>query len=131
MLRRIATLLAALIFSLSAHAQDHNFTTPGNAVVPGYVTMCLNSSGNAIPCTPAAPTSAAKTLAIYGDSFATNAGLSAAQLPCNQFCQTAISGNYYTWADIYSGYRVMHESIFAQSGTVTNCGVTGTTTAQI
>lgn len=74
---------------------------------------------------------ASKTLVIYGDSFATNAGLAAAAIPCGGFCQTAIDGNYYTFADIYSGFRVTHPSPFAQSGTVTNCGVTGTTTAQI
>ena len=42
----------ALLFTAitPAAAQDHNFPTPGNAIVPGYVTMCLNGSNQAIPC---------------------------------------------------------------------------------
>lgn len=42
--------LFALLFAAPAAAQDHSFPTPGNAVVPGYVTMCINGSNQAIPC---------------------------------------------------------------------------------
>lgn len=111
-LSRLSAFLCALLLTSQAWGQ----TLGPSPIQSGYGKMQL-------------PTG--KTLAIYGDSFATNAGLSAAAIPCNQFCQTAISGNYFTWADIYSGYRITHPSPFAQSGTVTNCGVTGTTTAQI
>jgi lysophospholipase L1-like esterase len=73
----------------------------------------------------------ARNLVIYGDSFAANAGYSQAALPCGQFCGTAISGNYFTWTMIYSNYRVSMTQIAPWSGTVTNCGVSGQTTAQI
>lgn len=48
MLRYLA--LFALLLATPAAAQDHFFPTPGNAIVPGYVTMCLNGSNQAIPC---------------------------------------------------------------------------------
>lgn len=48
MLRYLALLL--LLAATPAAAQDSNFPTPGNARVPGYVTMCLNGSNQAIPC---------------------------------------------------------------------------------
>lgn len=48
MLRYLAFL--SLLAVTPAAAQDSNFPTPGNARVPGYVTMCLNGSNQAIPC---------------------------------------------------------------------------------
>ena len=50
MLRYLKHALIAPLFAIPALAQDHNFPTPGNAIVPGYVTMCLNGSNQAIPC---------------------------------------------------------------------------------
>lgn len=74
----------------------------------------------------------ARSLVIYGDSFAANAGSSAAAYPCGQFCGSAISGNYFTWAQIYSGYRLTRATQTTASGApITNCGVTGQTSAQI
>jgi len=48
-------LLAVLGFTPAA-AQDHFFPTPGNAIVPGYVTMCIVAN-QAVPCTPASGSS--------------------------------------------------------------------------
>lgn len=48
MLRYLA--LLALLLVTPAAAQDHNFPTPGNAIVPGFVTMCINGSNQAVPC---------------------------------------------------------------------------------
>lgn len=47
MLRYIA--LFALLLITPAAAQDHVFPTPGNATVPGYVTMCIVAN-QAVPC---------------------------------------------------------------------------------
>jgi hypothetical protein len=47
MLRYLA--LLALLLVTPAAAQDHVFPTPGNATVPGYVTMCIVAN-QAVPC---------------------------------------------------------------------------------
>lgn len=49
-MRSLAFVLA--LFALHAtHASDNNFPTPGGATADGKVTMCLNSAGEAVPCT--------------------------------------------------------------------------------
>jgi hypothetical protein len=50
MRRLILAALVACATVCSAQAQDHSFPTPGNATVGGYVPMCLNQSGQAVPC---------------------------------------------------------------------------------
>ena len=52
MLRYLA--LFALLLLTPATAQDHEFPTPGNATVPGYVTMCIVAN-QAVPCAAGAP----------------------------------------------------------------------------
>lgn len=72
-----------------------------------------------------------KTYAILGDSFASNAGSSAAAQPCNSSCGSAISGNYFTWADLYMASRIYRNPNTTSAGLVTNCGISGATSAGI
>lgn len=56
---RYLTLLMLLLVTPAA-AQDHFFPTPGNATVPGYVTMCIVAN-QAVPCSPGVASGAAIT----------------------------------------------------------------------
>lgn len=49
----LAALFGVMVAAAPAAAQDHNFPTPGGAIVDGKVEMCLNSSGHAAPCSAA------------------------------------------------------------------------------
>lgn len=50
----IGMALLCMVASIPALAQDHNFPTPGNSIVPGIVNMCWNGTA-AAPCTAANP----------------------------------------------------------------------------
>lgn len=105
------------------------------------ITLCcvIGAAAAQSPPVPLGPSAAAptlarpalKTLVILGDSFAGNTGLAQANLPCGTACTTGTSGNYFTWAQIYSAYALSRPALAPYSGTVTNCGVGGTTTSQI
>lgn len=45
----LAAVVAVFAGVAPATAQDHNFPTPGGALVDGKVEMCTDSSGNAVP----------------------------------------------------------------------------------
>lgn len=52
--RIIAALVSILVLCAPASAQN-NWTTPGGSQANGVVNMCLNASGQAVPCAPTAP----------------------------------------------------------------------------
>lgn len=54
-LMRIVALSAFVACAMPAQAQDHNFPTPGGAIVNGDVDMSLNAQGQAVPDSAAAP----------------------------------------------------------------------------
>lgn len=64
-IRFAAALLLALLVSVQAFAQS-NFPTPGGAIVDGKVDMCLNASGNAVPCSDPSALPSVTTQAPYG-----------------------------------------------------------------
>ena len=88
------------------------------------------SSSNSPP-TITPPLGVSRTLALYGDSFMANAGMSASQGACGTVCQYATPGTYATWALFYSNYRLTLPDTYLQAGKYSNCGVYGTTTTQI
>ena len=45
--------ILAMLMMISPVCAQNAFMTPGNAVAPGHVTMCLNGTQQAIPCTGA------------------------------------------------------------------------------
>jgi hypothetical protein len=56
--RKIAISLAACLWASLAFGQANNssnWQTPGNQVVPGAVHMCINTAGQAVACSGAAP----------------------------------------------------------------------------
>ena len=73
-----------------------------------------------------------KTMAILGDSFMGNRGYGQGNLPCTSVapCLITSSGNYMGWAQAYSNYALNMPALSLQ-GSVTNCGVGGTVSAQI
>lgn len=53
--RPLLVCAALVAFGTWSRAADNNFPTPGNAVAPGAVNMCLNGSGQAVACSSAFP----------------------------------------------------------------------------
>lgn len=137
-MKKLLVLLTALSFSVGAHAQINpggggagvSGTFTAGDVICGSAATVIKDCGLSIGAIR--NLTSGKTLVIYGDSFAANAGSSAAAYPCGSFCGSAVEGNYFTWAQVYSGYRVSRAVYGTPAGTpLTNCGVSGYTSAQI
>jgi hypothetical protein len=108
MLTRLALAFALLLAPIAARAQDHNFPTPGGAIVDGVVLMCLDVNGNAVPAT-----TAGTCLGGGGGSGTVNAGL------INQIAYYAAGGT------AVSGLATCASGVIVTSaGSVPSCSTT-------
>lgn len=98
-MKRILFALTLALAPFAALAADNNFPTPGASTVPGAVNMCLNSSGQAVPCaisggTVSGPTSATFITAASGNvaNAAAVATLAAAAGKTTYICGFTLTG---------------------------------------